>query len=145
MGENLTPNLKRTRQNNFTDASTDPKRARSNAEANKVKKIRKYVRKLEVKEAQRRSNELQEPMSFEDELFSYSSLRDTQFNPNRPSTSTAAAMAPPSETIVMPPVINVTDDDSEIEEGEIVERNVNDFVNLIEESFANSTLQCRQR
>lgn len=71
--------------------------------------------------------------SFEDDLNDYSSIRLTSLN--KPSTSTGASTY--TSPIKSPTsVISIPDDDSEIEEGEIVEREVTQCVDLIEESFS---------
>lgn len=99
--------------------------------------MRKYVRQLDRENVQRKSNRInnnnQHGRDFEDELFEYSSLRmSNSSSTSTPNTSAAGPSTSFPKIVMPPPPIIDIDDDSEIEEGEIVERDVD----LIQESFA---------
>lgn len=103
---------------------------------NNIQKLRNYVRHLDRQVVQRKSRRINNIQpDFEDELFEYSSLRMSSSSAtSTPNTSAGPSTSSSLPKIVMPPpppIINL-DDDSEIEDGEIVERDVD----LIQESFA---------
>lgn len=95
--------------------------------------MRNYVRQLDRQVVQRISTRLNNnERNFEDDLFEYSSLRmNNSSSTSAPSTSAGPSTSFPKISMQPPPIINI-DDESDIEEGEIVERDVD----LVQESFA---------
>jgi hypothetical protein len=97
---------------------------------NQIRRNRNYVRKLKAQEDQKRQHSSSADRSYEEELDEYSSARLSMFN------SPNAAAAPSTSPIKSPNSVISIHDDSEIEEGEIVEQEVTQCVDLIEESFS---------
>lgn len=85
--------------------------------------MRKYVRKLKSEEEKKKILQPKSQMDYEDELYEYSKL---QLSSEMQAGSSTSKSFPPSSSVIK------IDDDSEIEDGEIVERDVD----LIEESFS---------
>lgn len=101
---------------------------------NKIRKNRRYVRKLKNLEDQKLLQKSSTSnQSYEDDLNEYSMMR---LSMNQPSTSTATSFVNASPDKSQNSVVEIHDDDSEIEEGEIVEREVSQCVDLIQESFS---------
>lgn len=109
---------------------------------NQILRNRKYVRKLKAQEdAKLLHQSSSSNRSFEDELDEYSSKRLSMEQPS--TSSTALQLSAQSQEKSANSVICIPDDDSELEEGEIVESEVSQCVDLIEESF--NALQVARR
>lgn len=99
----------------------------------RISRNRRYMRMLNrMKDQNLLLKSTETNQSYEDDLNEYSMMR---LSMDQPSTS-AAALENSSPNKSQNSVVEIHDDDSEIEEGEIVEREVSQCVDLIEESFS---------